>query len=57
MSNRLFAAYGVGVNRAEMAKRCPTAKLIGAAGVAKLPLDVPRDTRCCSGEHRTCEKP
>ena len=31
MSNRLFAAYGVGVNRAEMAKRCPTAKLIGAA--------------------------
>ena len=31
MSNRLFAAYGVGINRAEMAKRCPTAKLIGAA--------------------------
>ena len=29
MSNRVFAAYGVGVNRAEMAKHCPTAKLIG----------------------------
>ena len=29
MSNRLFAAYGVGINRAEMAKRCPTAKLLG----------------------------
>lgn len=29
MSNRLFAAYGAGVNRAEMAKHCPTAKLIG----------------------------
>ena len=28
MSSRLFAAYGVGVNRAEMAKHCPTAKLI-----------------------------
>ena len=31
MSSRLFAAYGVGVNRAEMAKHCPTAKLIGTA--------------------------
>jgi hypothetical protein len=29
MSNRIFAAYGVGLNRAEMAKRCPTAKPIG----------------------------
>ncbi len=29
MSNRYFAAYGVGVNRTEMAKRCPTAKLLG----------------------------
>ena len=29
MSSRLFAAYGVGVNRTEMAKHCPTAKLIG----------------------------
>ena len=28
MSSRLFVAYGVGVNRAEMAKHCPTAKLI-----------------------------
>ena len=29
MSNRLFAAFGAGVNRVEMAKHCPTAKLIG----------------------------
>ena len=29
MNNRLFAAYGTGVNRIEMAKHCPTAKLIG----------------------------
>ena len=29
MSNRYFAAYGVGVSRSEMAKRCPTAKLLG----------------------------
>ena len=31
MNNRLFAAYGVGVNRAEMSRRCPTAKLLGAS--------------------------
>ena len=31
MNSRLFAAYGAGVNRAEMAKYCPTAKLIGSA--------------------------
>ena len=31
MSNRLFAAYGVGINRADMAMRCPTAKLLGAS--------------------------
>ncbi len=29
MSNHLLAAYGVGLNRTEMAKHCPTAKLIG----------------------------
>ena len=29
MSSRLFVAYGAGVNRTEMAKHCPTAKLIG----------------------------
>ena len=29
MSNRLYAAYGVGLNRTEMAKHCPTAKLLG----------------------------
>ena len=28
MNNRLLAAYGLGVNRAEMTKHCPTAKLI-----------------------------
>ena len=31
MNSRFFAAYGAGVNRAEMAKYCPTAKLIGSA--------------------------
>ena len=29
MNSRLFAAYGAGLNRTEMAKHCPTAKLIG----------------------------
>ncbi len=29
MNSRLFAAYGTGVNRAEMTKHCPTAMLIG----------------------------
>ena len=29
MSNRLFAVYGVGLNRSEMVKHCPTAKPIG----------------------------
>ena len=29
MSSWVFAAYGVGLNRAEMAKHCPTAKPIG----------------------------
>ena len=29
MSNRLYAAYGIGLNRTEMAKHCPTAKLLG----------------------------
>ena len=31
MSNGFFAAYGAGLNRTEMAKRCPTAKPIGSA--------------------------
>ena len=31
MSNRYYAAYGVGLNRAEMAKRCPTAKPMGTS--------------------------
>lgn len=30
MSNRVFAAYDAGLNRAEMAKHCPTAKPIGS---------------------------
>ncbi len=30
MSNRVVATYGVCLNRSEMAKHCPTAKLIGA---------------------------
>ena len=29
MSNRVFAAYGVGLNRSEMVKHFPTAKLLG----------------------------
>ena len=29
MSDHIFAAYGVGLNRTEMAKYCPTAKSIG----------------------------
>ena len=35
MSNRLFAAYGVGLNRTEMAKHCPTAKPIGTTELKK----------------------
>ena len=31
MNCRLFAAYGAGLNRTEMAKHCPTAKLIDSA--------------------------
>ena len=30
MNSRLFAAYGAGLNRTDMAKHCPTAKLICA---------------------------
>lgn len=38
MSNRLFAAYGVGLNRIEMAKHCPTAKLLGATELKNFKL-------------------
>ena len=38
MSNHFFAAYGVGVNRTEMAKRCPTAKLLGASALRNFRL-------------------
>ena len=31
MNSRLFVAYGAGLNRTDMAKHCPTAKLIGSA--------------------------
>ena len=31
MNSRLFAAFGAGLNRTEMAKHCPTAKLIDSA--------------------------
>ena len=31
MNSRLFAAYGAGLNRTDMAKHCPTAKLIDSA--------------------------
>ena len=38
MSNRVFAAYGVGLNRSEMAKHCPTAKLLGATELKNFKL-------------------
>ena len=38
MSNRLFAAYGIGLNRIEMAKHCPTAKLLGATELKNFKL-------------------
>ena len=38
MSNRMFAAYGVGLNRIEMAKHCPTAKLLGATELKNFKL-------------------
>jgi hypothetical protein len=38
MSNRVFAAYGVGLNRAEMAKYCPTAKPIGTTELKNFKL-------------------
>jgi hypothetical protein len=31
LNSRLFAAFGAGLNRTEMAKHCPTAKLIDSA--------------------------
>jgi len=38
MSNRVFAAYSVGLNRAEMAKYCPTAKPIGTTELKNFKL-------------------
>jgi hypothetical protein len=38
MSNRVFAAYGIGLNRTEMARHCPTAKPIGTAELKNFKL-------------------
>lgn len=38
MSNRVFATYGAGLNRAEMAKHCPTAKPIGTVELKNFKL-------------------
>ena len=38
MNSRLFAAYGAGLNRAEMTKHCPTAKLLGATELKNFKL-------------------
>ena len=38
MSNRVFVAYGIGLNRTEMAKHCPTAKLIGTTELKNFKL-------------------
>ena len=38
MSDHIFAAYGVGLNRTEMAKYCPTAKSIGVTELKKFRL-------------------
>ena len=38
MSNRVFAAYGAGLNRAEMAKHCPTAKPLGTTELKNFKL-------------------
>ena len=38
MSNRLFAAYGVGLNRNEMVKHCPTAKPISTTELKNFSL-------------------
>ena len=38
MSNLLFAAFSVGLNRNEMAKHCPTAKLLGATELKNFKL-------------------
>ncbi|MPM13928.1 hypothetical protein SDC9_60288 [bioreactor metagenome] len=38
MSNRVFAAYGIGLNRAEMAKHCPTTKPVGTTELKNFKL-------------------
>jgi len=46
MSNRVFAAYGVGLNRAEMAKHCPTAKTIGTTELKNFNLSFRGGNAC-----------
>ena len=38
MNSRLVAAYGAALNRAEMTKHCPTAKLLGATELKNFKL-------------------
>ena len=53
MNSRLFAAYGAGLNRTEMAKHCPTAKLIDSAVLKNYRLSF-RGSK--AGELATIEK-
>ncbi len=46
MSNRVFAAYSVGLNRAEMAKHCPTAKPIGTTELKNFKLALRGGNAC-----------
>ena len=48
MSNRVFAAYGAGLNRAEMAKHCPTAKPIGSTELKNYRLMFRGGNACAS---------
>ena len=47
MSNPSFAAYGAGLNRGEMAKHCPTAKLLGTTELKNFRL-VFRGSNACA---------
>ena len=46
MNSRIFAAYGVGLNRAEMAKHCPTAKIVGSTELKNYRLTFRGDHAC-----------
>ena len=56
MSSRLFAAYGFGLNRAEMAKHCPTAKLIGSAELKNYRLSFRGSKASAVGDDRESEE-